>query len=221
MYEDKKGNDLQELRSRVEHLEAALRSPTCADRSGTGSADVGEKYYSAASFVPGLKPINWQADEPARIPPLLNNLLGVPLGSQIDRAESKSWGVVPEPLIQNVFWSDGRVEEYFRLQNQLVTLTRFIDPTTGRPAAVANYTATVVASGRAKPDPNISTNHMVFNLNLQNAQGGFLYELRTPFAIGCRDNRPFGAGGRFYPDLYDVADRFHFYFSGDIRLVGC
>ncbi len=220
MCDDKMGSELQELRSRVECLEAALASPTVTSRRSMGIAEVGETYYSSANILPDTKATTWQALEPSQIPPFFNALLGLPPGSQIERAQSKSWTVVPDPLIQNVFWSDGRVEEYFRLQNQLVTLTKFTDPTTGRPAAVANYTATVVASGRAKPD-NISGNSMVFNLNLQNAQGGFLYETRTFFAIGCHDNRAFSAGGRFYPDLYDVADKFHFFFSGNIRLVHC
>src|SRR5262249_21302430 len=145
----------------------------------------------------------------------------LPPDSRIARAESKSWTVIPEPLIQNVYWSDGRVEEYFRLQNQLVTFTKFLDPTTGQMAAVANYTSIVIASGRAKPDPNVFPNSMIFNLDLQNAQGGFLWQVRSPFAIGCHDNRPFGVGGRFYPDFYDVAEKFHFYFTGDIRLVSC
>ena len=221
MCEDQTGRDLQELRSRVESLEASMRGPACMGGRGTGIAEVGEKYYSSANIITNTKPLTWQAEEYSAVPPMFNALFGLPVDAKIERAQSKSWAVVPEPLIQNVFWSDGRVEEYFRLQNQLVTLTRFTDPTTGNLAAVANYTATVVASGRAKPNPNIQPNHMVFNLNLQNAQGGFLYEIRSIFAIGCHDNRPFGVGGRFYPDLYDVAERFHFFFSGDIRLVGC
>jgi hypothetical protein len=223
MYEDK-GHDLQELRSRVECLETTLAGPTCMGMRGTGIAQVGEKHYSAASIIPNTHPIVWQAEEYSKIPPLFIAMLGLPPAAKIESAQSKSWGVIPEPLIQNVFWSDGRIEEYFRFQNQLVTFTRFTDPTTGSPAAVANYTATVIASGKAKPDPNIHPNNMVFNLNLQNAQGGFLYEIRFTFAIGCFDNRPFGGGGRFYPSLYDIADSFHFYFSGDNpngRLVGC
>jgi hypothetical protein len=149
-------------------------------------------------------------------------MLGLPLHAQIESAQSKSWGVIPEPLIQNVVWhDDGRIEEYFRFQNQLVTFTQFTDPTTGNPAAVANYTATVVASGRAKPGFGAS-NALVFVLDLQNAQGGFLWEpVRAPFAIGCYDHGPFGVGGRFPPSLYDVANSFHFYFDGIIRLVHC
>jgi hypothetical protein len=214
MCEEKKENGLQELRARIEYLETSVGS-----RRGMGVAQVGEKYYSDASVVPGAKATAWRADEPSQIPPLFKTLCGLAPGAPLERAQSKSWGVVPEPLIQNVFWSDGGVEEYFRLQNQMVTLT-FDDPTTGRPAAAANYTATVVASGRAKPDFG-AANTMFFNLNLQNAQGGFLYEIRSPFAIGCHDNRFFGVGGRFYPDLYDVADKFHFFFTGNIRLVRC
>jgi hypothetical protein len=218
MYEDK-GHDLQELRSRVERLEATLASPACMGTHGTGIAQVGEKYYSAASISADTKPMTWQADEPSRVPPLFKAMLGLPLHAQIASAQSKSWAVIPEPLIQNVRWDDGRIEEYFRLQNQLVTFTQFTDPTTGMPAAVANYTATVVASGRAKPAT--STTSMVFVLDLQNAQGGFLFEIRSPFAIGCYDNRPFAVGGRFYPSLYDIANGFHFYFDGNIRLSHC
>jgi hypothetical protein len=221
MGEDQTGRDLQELRSRVECLEASLVSPAFMGRRGTGIAEVGEKYYSAATIIPNSKPIIWQAEEHSRIPPLFNALLGLPLDAKIESAQSKSWAVIPEPLIQNVFWSDGRIEEYFRLQNQLVTLTQFTDPTTGSPAAVANYTATVVASGKAKPDPNIQPNSMVFVLDLQNAQGGFLYEIRGFFTVGCHDNQFFGQGGRFYPSLYDIAESFHFYFDGNIRLVSC
>jgi hypothetical protein len=225
MYEDKghddKGHDLQELRSRVERLEATLASPTCMGRRGTGIAEVGEKYYCAASISSDTRPMTWKADEPSHIPPLLKYTLGLLPHAQIQDAQSKSWTVIPEPLIQNLTWSDGRVEEYFRLQNQLVTLTRFTDPTTSMPAAVANYTATVVSSGRAKPDNNIPRNFLTFNLHLQNAQGGFLYEITSIFTVGCYDNGPFAVGHRFYPSLYDVADRFHFYFSGVIRLVHC
>jgi hypothetical protein len=224
MYEDKahddKGHDLQELRSRVERLEATLTSPPCTGMRSTGIAQVGEKYYSAAIISSGTKPMTWEADEPSRVPPLFKAMLGLPLNAQIESAQSKSWGVIPDPLIQNVYWSDGRIEEYFRLQNQLVTFTQFTDPTTGQPAAVANYTATVVASGRAKPDFGAG-NSMVFVLQLQNAQGGFLFEIRSPFAIGCYDNRPFAVGGRFYPSLYDIANSFHFHFEGNIRLVHC
>jgi hypothetical protein len=218
MYEDK-GHDLQELRSRVERLEATLASPGCMGAHGTGIAQVGEKYYSAAITSPNTKPMTWQADEPSRVPPLFKAMLGLPLHAQIASAQSKSWAVSPEPLIQNVRWDDGRIEEYFRFQNQLVTFTQFTDPTTGSPAAVANYTATVVASGRAKPAT--STTSMVFVLDLQNAQGGFLFEIRSPFAIGCYDHGPFAVGGRFYPSLYDIANGFHFYFDGNIRLSHC
>ena len=219
MYEDK-GHDLQELRSRVESLEATLASSPCMGGRGTGIAQVGEKYYSAANISPDTKPMTWHAEEHSRVPPFFKAMLGLSPHAQIESAQSKSWSVVPEPLIQNVYWSDGRVEQYYRLQNQLITFTRFTDPATGRPAAVANYTATVVASGRAKPDSNPS-NYMVFVLQLQNAQGGFLYEIRSPFAIGCYDNRPFAVGNRFYPDLYDIANGAHFHFEGNIRLVHC
>jgi hypothetical protein len=226
MYEDKghddKGHDLQELWSRVERLEATLASPTCMGMRGTGIAQVGEKYYSAASISSDTKPMTWQADEPSRVPPLFKAMLGLPPHAQIDSAQSKSWHVIPDPLIQNVLWhDDGRIEEYFRFQDQLVTLTQFTDPTTG-PAAVVNYTATVVASGRAKPGFGAS-NAMLFVLDLQNVQGGFLYEpIRAPFAIGCYDHGPFnGIGGRFPPTLYDIADSFHFHFEGNIRLVHC
>lgn len=220
---DQKGDDLQELRSRLECIEASLTNPVLMGRRGTGIAKVGEKYYSTASLIPNTQPITWRAEEHSRIPPLLKALLGLPYDTKIESAQSKSWAVIPEPLIQNVFWSDGRVEEYFRLQNQLVTLTKFTDPTTGNLAALANYQATVVASGKAKPDPHIQANTMDFILDLQNAQGGFLYEpIRHSFAVGCHDNQLFLLqGGRFYPDFYDLADRFHFYFGGDIRLVGC
>ena len=222
MYQDQTGFDLKSLQSRLEYLESALQHSDTMGKRGSGVAEVGEKYYSTASVIANTRPISWQAEEDSKIPPLLKAFLGLPIDAKIERAQSKSWGVIPEPLIQNVFWSDGRVEEYFRLQNQLVTLTRFTDPTTGALAAVCNYQATVVASGKAKPDPNVQPNHMDFFLELQNAQGGFLYEaIKGSFAIGCRDNRLFGLGGRFYPDLYDVADRFHFYFGGNIRLVGC
>jgi len=129
MYEDK-GHDLQELRSRVERLEATLASPACMGTHGTGIAQVGEKYYSAASISADTKPMTWQADEPSRVPPLFKAMLGLPLHAQIASAQSKSWAVIPEPLIQNVRWDDGRIEEYFRLQNQLVTFTQFTDPTT-------------------------------------------------------------------------------------------
>jgi hypothetical protein len=192
-------------------------------RHGTGIAQVGEKYYCAASISSDTKPMTWQAKEPSRVPPLFKAMLGLPLHAQIDSAQSKSWPVIPEPLIEHVHWSDGKIEEYFRFQNQLVTLTQFIDPTTGSLAAVANYNATVVASGKFKPDPNNSpSNSLVFVLDLQNAQGGILFEpIRAPFAIGCYDNRPFAVGGRFYPDLYDIADRFHFYFDGAIPCVPC
>ena len=120
MYEDK-GHDLQELRSRIERLEATLASPTSLGRHGTGIAQVGEKYYSAASISSDTKPMTWQAEEPSRVPPLFKAMLGLPLHAHIHSAESKSWTVVPEPLIQNVYWSDGRIEEYFRFQNQLVS----------------------------------------------------------------------------------------------------
>jgi len=224
MYEDKghddKGHDLQELRSRVERLEATLAGPTCMGRHGTGIAQVGEKYYSAASISADTKPMTWQAKEPSRVPPLFKAMLGLALHAQIDSAQSKSWPVIPEPLIQNVLWHDtGRIEEYFRFQNQSITFTQFTDPTTG-PAAVANYYATVVASGRAKPGFGAS-NALMFVLDLQTAQGGFLFEIRSPFAIGCHDNGPFAVGGRFYPSLYDLANGAHFYFDGIIHLVHC
>jgi hypothetical protein len=220
MNEDQTRQDLQEIRSRVEGLEASLGSSMFMGRYDTGIAEVGEKYYSDASIISNRKPQIWQAEEHSGIPPFFNALIGLPSDLKVDRAQSKTWGVVPEPLIQNVYWSDGRVEEYFRLKNQLVTLARFTDSTTGTPISYANYTATVISSGKAKPgDPPL--NQMIFNLSLQNAQGGFLYEVRQSFAIGCLDNRPFGIGGRVEPSLYDIIEKFHFYFSGNIRLVRC
>lgn len=199
------GRDLQELRSRVEIVEAAFgirQGPT--RMRGTGRV---EGHRTAAGVESKMKPIIWKSAKNVQAPPFLNALLGLPHNLNLDSAQSQSWGCFPEPLIQNVNWSDGTSEECYRLQNQLFTIYRATDPNSGITTCSANYTATLLASGRAKAHEPYS-GQLYFNIRLVNAQGGLLQYVTTypgnSYIVDCHDNYFFSKGGAFNPGLYDI-----------------
>ena len=194
------GRDLQELRSRVERLEAFRGDDRIASgRPGLGVATFREGFAGAAA---NSTPVHWKGGKREHVPPFVYSLLDLPLTADV-AAESVTWPVVSEPWVQTVNWDGGGSDEFFRFQNQSVTKTKWTNPNTGEVNAVAQYNATLVASGKGQDAPN-TTIWPIFYLDLLNAQGGFLYGFNTIFGVKCGSNYIFACGGRFAPGLYDL-----------------
>ena len=209
------GRDFQELRSRVERLERYWEQ-----QGGLlGAAKAGVAAHRLSGGVDQQKePILWKAEKHSHLPPFMNSLLGLPAGLKFDLApESKTWHCYPEPLILSINWDAGGSAEFYRLQDQLFSVIRVTDPNSGITTATANYTATLVASGKAKshevtaPGPypgsgvslGLSTSR--FDFRLLDAVGGALnlYD-GSLYSISCNDRYPFNQSWNFNPGLYDL-----------------
>jgi hypothetical protein len=194
------GRDLQELRSRVERLEASLgehRAPSILRGKGR---------VERHGILPGVdlhkEPTVWKPERGMAVPPFFNAILGLSPGLKLDSAQSKTWNCQPEPLSFNVNWNAGGSDEFYRLQNQLFTLFRATDPNTGITTCSASYDATLVASGKAAShDGSLS----YFSITLVNNLGGSLHSERgSTYWVNCHDNRAFSAGFNINSGLYDI-----------------
>jgi hypothetical protein len=126
MSEHKSDRDFQELQARVQRLEALLDGDrTVSDRRGGGVLTRPQVF----SGVPASSaPMHWKAEKSEQLPPFMYSHLGVPMtgAPQFDlTAESTTWPWGPEPTILFVSWSGGGSDEYYRLQNQTFTKTRW------------------------------------------------------------------------------------------------
>jgi len=198
------GRDFQELRSRVERLEAFLgHDRMVVERRGVGVATISPRIRAATD----TKPIHWKLKKGEQLPPFVYSRLSLPLMAQLDNAESTTWAWTPEPFIWTVNWDGGGSDEFFRLQNQSFTKTRWTTPNTGQVNAVAQFSATLVASGKGQDHPNNpNTAFIRVSMELRNSQGGPLWALEdgTIFRVTCQDNRQFACGSRFDAGLYDL-----------------
>jgi hypothetical protein len=217
MGEYKIGRDFQELRSRIECLEAHIgEDRTISNRRGAGVA-VGHAAFSGVTA--DKPPVIWKPEKHEHLPPFIYSLLGVPLleGPQYDIAgpqfdifpQSKTWTCTPEPNILYVKWDTGGTDEFYRLENQSFTIAkyRFSSHTEvdARETATAFYYATLRASGKATNVIPGVTNNFVFEFKLTLNPGPAVW---TPgfglfYDVKCKDNYLFVCGGQFEPELYD------------------
>jgi hypothetical protein len=191
------GRDLQALRSRVELLESG-------GQGRRQTAGTSEGHRAAAGLDAQKKPIVWKQTKGVLPPPFMHNLLRLPHGIQADSAESQTWGCVPEPLILYVNWAGGATDEYCRFVNQSFSLMRFTNPNNGVTTAQYNYSAQLIASGKAHNTWDASP--LSFSVQLRDGGGGVvLYGgLGSNFWVSCNDNLIYGWGAEFNPGLYDL-----------------
>jgi hypothetical protein len=193
------GRDVQELRSRVEVLEGGTPG-----RKRTAAAGTSEGHRAAAGVDIQKPPIAWKQTKGVLLPPLTHSLLRLPHGIHANSFESQTWGCVPEPLILSVNWAGGATDEYCRFANQTFNLFRYTNPNTGVTTAQYNYSAQLIASGKAHNTWNASP--LSFAVQLRDAGGGVvLYGGQgSNFWVSCNDNFMYGWGAEFNPGLYDL-----------------
>jgi|HubBroStandDraft_6_1064221.scaffolds.fasta_scaffold402757_2 hypothetical protein len=193
------GRDLQELRSRVEVLEGGAPG-----RKRTAAVGTSEGHRATAGVDAQTRPITWKQTKGVLPPAFTHGLLRIPHGIQADSAESQTWGCVPEPLILNVTWAGGATDEYCRFVSQWFTLLKFTNPNTGVTTAQYNYSAQLIASGKAHNTWNASP--LSFSAQLRDAGGGVLLYggAGSNFWVSCNDNVIYGWGAEFNPGLYDL-----------------
>ena len=215
------GRDFQELRSRIERLEAFREDDRMV--SGRLGSGVATRHGGFSGVAANSRPIHWKADKREKLPPFVYSLLDLPLMADV-APETETWPWTPEPIVLFVTWDGGGTDEFYRLQNQSFTKTKWTTPNTGEVNAVAQYNATLVASGKAQDHPNNPNDAALrFNVTLRNAQGGPLWNFDTLFTVRCQDNKQFACGARFDPGLYDlVAGATGFIDSiGNYRIARC
>ena len=227
------GRDYQELRSRIDRLEAFLGG----DRAIPSERGVGvlTGHGASAGVEPHEAPLIWKAEKHAKLPPFVNGILGLPLEIKFNLPpESKTWTCKPDPLILYVNWplpypikNQTYSEEFYRLQNQSFSIIRITNPNTGEITCTAVYSAQLIASGKGKSagyysgvGPTVTTSN--FELSLKNAQGATLKLLTSPkYSIVCNDNQPFVQSWEFTPGLYDLVAGATWQIVGNQRIDHC
>jgi hypothetical protein len=191
------GRDLQELKSRVQLLENGIPGRGRA----TGAA---EGHRASAGVDPQRPPIAWKQHKDALPPHFTHGVLRLPHGINADSAESQTWSCVPEPLILFVTWAGGGTDEYCRFTNQTFSLIRFTNPNTGITTAQYDYSAQLIASGRAHS--TLTASPLSFSVQMRDAAGGLILGggQGSNFWVECGANRAYGFGYEFNPGLYSL-----------------
>src|SRR5579885_3274908 len=131
------GRDVQILRASIERLERVCdgHSPEASGRHQGVSAPHAE----SAGVARHHAPLHWKPEKAMQLPPFLYPLLGVPERlRQFDlMPESKTWICQPEPLVLFVNWFAGGSDEFYRLQNQVFSVIRLIEPNSGHISCTA------------------------------------------------------------------------------------
>jgi hypothetical protein len=216
------GHSTDDLAARVERLESAL----FIDRSGHsgGSAQSPSERHRITTGAANEKPMLWKQAKNETLHPLLYRLLGVPRGLPLDSSVSKTWASVPEPAIFTVNWDAGGTDEWFRLQDQFVTIFKYSNPNTGTTTCTASYSATLVASGKAKINTAVDYPFGYFRMALKNAAGAVIAQLKFQeffFNVNCNDNTPYLFSDNIDPGLYDLVSGFHWWTDGSVRVLHC
>jgi hypothetical protein len=226
------GRDYQELRSRIDRLEAFLGG----DRAIFSERGVGvlTGHVASAGVEPHEAPLIWKAEKHAQLPPFVNGILGLPLEIKFNlHLESKTW-ICKDPLILYVNWplpypikNQTYSEEFYRLQNQSFSITRFNDPNTGEIKCIASYAAQLKASGKGKSasfQSQLGTTFSTSNLDLslKNAQGATFKLLSSPaYSIVCNIDQPFVQNWVFDAGLYDLVAGATWQIVGNQRIDHC
>ena len=212
-----------DLAARIERLESMLVTDRSRQAGGSG-ASPSTRHRPTTGPDPETKPILWKQGKNEHLHPLMYKVLGIPRGLPLDGAVSKTWTSVPEPAIFTVFWDGGGTDEFFRFQDQTVTIFKYTNPNTGTTTCTASYSATLVASGKAKIHLGVNYPYGYFIMSLKNAAGAVLVQL--PFQdyvydVNCNDNLPFLYTKDIDPGLYDLVNGFHWWVDGSFRVFRC
>jgi hypothetical protein len=201
MSEHEIGREIHDLRSRLERLEASSGTkPGCGCAADRGASH----FHQSSGGVAETKPVEWKLEKGARFPPFLLSYLRIPLaeGLHFDAPpQSKTWGCTPEPLILIVNWSGGGSDEFFRLVNQTFSVIKWTNPNTGIATATASYSATIIASGRAKTIPGSVAN---FQLVVRATGGTPILIYTNPFSVRCDENGLFDISHQIDPGQFDL-----------------
>jgi hypothetical protein len=207
------GRDIQELRSRIERLEGSDVNRREEGGRGEWSGRVSIDQKTGVDF--DKDPILWELPQGRQFPPFLATLFGYPPNVQFDIApESKTWTCVPEPLIINVIWDTGQVEEHCRFSDQVFSIFRIRDPNSGVVAANAVYSArltqrngrSVDYAGGNPGSPYVPAHYVgpVFPITLRAAGGAGLFSYYKNFTVTCGLNLMVNYSSDFPPGLYDL-----------------
>jgi hypothetical protein len=195
------GKDVQDLRARLEQLEAGLNGRSEQNfKAGRGAS----AHHGVSGGLSDAPPEHWKLEGKERIPPFAASLLRLPfpLPSRFDAPpQSRTWGCTPEPLIMTVFWSGGGTDEFFRLVNQTFSIFKWTNPNTGKVIATATYAATLVGAGRAHTQFN-STNFM--EVTVRAARGTPLQVIGKNFSVACNENSLFIISAEIDPGQFDL-----------------
>lgn len=206
------GRDIEKLRSRIERLEGGVRGEyETLDRRYTGRV---ERVKEAG--IRDAKPIYWKATKAFAMPPFAAGLLNLHPTVQYAKADSKSWGCTPEPLILFVTWDTGGTEEFYRFTNQVFSIVRSEDPNTGIVTATYAYTARMIAAGTGRTrDPQ---NDIGFTL--RGPGGSSLFTWSHKYWVHCNDDRTMTFQYQFPAGLYDLVEGANWQLAG-VSIARC
>src|SRR5262245_44292809 len=200
------GKDVQDLRSRLERLEAEFGGRPGRDLREWGIATRRHEVSGGLSDAP---PHLWKLEANERIPPFAASLLRLPFPPprQFDSPpESKTWGCTPEPLIPIVYWDGGGSDEFFRFVNQSYSVIKWTDPNTGTIYATAMYSATLIASGRARTTQQGSvlsgTSSCGMLITNRIVGGAPFWTVDQLFNVACNENSLFTSSIGIDPGQY-------------------
>ena len=227
------GRDFQMLRSRIERLESVFGEHLTDARMR--HVGISAPHDTSAGVAPHREPHHWKPEKPMQLPPFLHGFLGV--SERLAQPnllfnvlpESKTWTCQPEPLILSVNWPPagpwyapipGGSDEFYRFQDQSFSIIRITEPNSGHISCTANYTARLVASGKAKTfffqqpvtpygsasSSGFFTTFSQFKIVLRGAQGSILGtpSLSNSYHIECQDNYWFIHSWDINAGLYDL-----------------
>ena len=129
------------------------RRPYVHRASGSANRPGRTVAIDEAGINPENDAILWKPQQPLRLQPFLYGLFGFGSRLEFDLVpESRTWTCVPEPLVINVSWSDGRTEEHCRLADQVFSVIRVTDPNTRVATATFMYSATLLGASGSSID---------------------------------------------------------------------
>jgi len=200
------GKDVQDLRSRLERLEAEFTGRT----GRLGEQGIATRRHEVSGGLSDAPPLLWKLEANERIPPFAASLLRLPFPPPLQFAsppESKTWGCTPEPLIPIVYWDGGGSDEFYRLVNQSYSVFKWTNPNTGTTYATAEYSAQLIASGRAH-------SYQVGSISLASKNsmeithrmvgGAPFFTVDKLFDVRCNENSLFTSSVDIDPGQYDL-----------------
>ena len=199
------GRDIQELKSRLDRLEAGLPG---------GQGPHGPRRVAAMvhAGVREKHPILWKQQRGLSLPTFAHGMLGLAPDLKVEDAESKTWPGSPDPFI---FLVEGSGDEYFRLVNMLFSVIRYNNGT----VATAIFQARLIASGKATNLAQGCPAEYV-SVDMTNDAGAIINSFGQGFFVACDDDRNLVVLKGFEPALYDLVSGANWGFTGG-TLVPC